>query len=367
MVIGQEGMTMSEAFNGILKSGLRMVLAAAILAMSPVAAAVAADSPPKQVDIDGLKSKFVDVGGIKTRYYDYGKGEVILLVHGSSWGWGNNSNTWTKNIPYFAKRFRVLAPDKLGSGLTDNPKDESQYGSQFAEADHLYQFLQTMKVDKVHLVSMSQGSPAAWIMAINHPEVVKTMILQNNGVARPYQGPTNRDDEIGKCPPRREPTAFEEWKCRMISLTYQKDAFLDDYFEASRYMKSTPARMRGDELTLQGVRAGQQPKYNAWVEELGQRMDRENVLDVPTLVYWSANDHSNGIYGGTLLFDRLSRHNPRTRMIITNKSSHFHQREWPEEYSRNVMNFIDYWNKQEKNPEPAHAAARTTPVRDIFN
>lgn len=33
-------------------------------------------------------------------------------------------------------------------------------------------------------------------------------------------------------------------------------------------------------------------------------------------------------------------------MIIVNKAGHFHYRAYPEEFNYNVINFIDYWNRQ---------------------
>ena len=39
----------------------------------------------------------------------------------------------------------------------------------------------------------------------------------------------------------------------------------------------------------------------------------------------------------------LSEQNARTRMLIVNKAGHFHYREYPDEWVRNVLNFLGYW------------------------
>ena len=43
------------------------------------------------------------------------------------------------------------------------------------------------------------------------------------------------------------------------------------------------------------------------------------------------------------LFDMISEQNARTRMLIVNKAGHFHYREYPDEWVRNVLNFLSYW------------------------
>ena len=98
---------------------------AAALALSFVGGSLQAARQAAKTDasIDGLTAKFVDVGGIRTRYYDYGQGEPIVMLHGGS---RSGANVFSRNIPGLAKRFRVLAMDRLGSGLTDNPKTAAE-------------------------------------------------------------------------------------------------------------------------------------------------------------------------------------------------------------------------------------------------
>ena len=81
----------------------------------------AAEHASSSASIAGLEANFIDVGGIRTRYYDEGEGDVLLLVHGGPWEGTSSANDWSRNIEGLAKQFRVLAPDKLGNGMTGNP------------------------------------------------------------------------------------------------------------------------------------------------------------------------------------------------------------------------------------------------------
>ena len=111
--------------------------------------------------IAGLKASFVNVGGIRTRYYEAGRGEPIVLLHGEGWSGHSSANVWSKNIQGLGKQFHVLAPDRLGSGMTDNPKDDKDY-NYLGEVEHIYQFIQVMKLGKVNLVGHSAGGAVAF-------------------------------------------------------------------------------------------------------------------------------------------------------------------------------------------------------------
>src|SRR4030095_1890601 len=74
--------------------------------------------------------KFVDVEGVKTRYFDRGSGHVILLVHGSHMGTPDACESaldWEFNFDVLARRYRVIAMDKLGQGYTGTPKTDADY------------------------------------------------------------------------------------------------------------------------------------------------------------------------------------------------------------------------------------------------
>ena len=64
--------------------------------------------------------KTVIVGGIETNYHDEGSGRPLFLLHGSGPGvtaWQN----WSGVLPRLAEKYRVIAPDIVGFGLTKIP------------------------------------------------------------------------------------------------------------------------------------------------------------------------------------------------------------------------------------------------------
>src|SRR5262245_8672802 len=102
---------------------MRAIVAVAVCGLGMLAGTPApgAEMAPAEANSGGLLAKFIDAGGIKTRYYDEGSGEPMVLVHGTGFSGVASANTWALNIPGLSARFHVYAPDKLASGLTDNP------------------------------------------------------------------------------------------------------------------------------------------------------------------------------------------------------------------------------------------------------
>jgi len=291
-------------------------------------------------EVAGLRAQFADVNGIRTRYYEMGEGEPMVLVHGEGWSGHASANIWSKNIPLFAKRFHVFAPDKLGSGMTDNPKDDNELNIQ-GEVDHIYDFIRVMKLGMVHLVGQSRGGGCVFFLALQHPEVVRDIVIVDSNTAAP-EGPATRDEALSKCP--TEPD-WEAWKCRIRSISYLPDeAFDEEYFMAGKYMsllpksQETAAKMKagagGELATPDG--------FSQWKAEWLERIRKEGVLQVPVLLYWGANDPSAAIANGQALHDLIAATNPHVQLITVDKAGHFPFREYPEDFVSKVTNFIDH-------------------------
>jgi pimeloyl-ACP methyl ester carboxylesterase len=87
--------------------------------------------------------------------------ETVLLVH----GYGASSSSWVPILPSLAARFRVLAVDLPGFGLSD--KREGDY-SPDALADVLAQVLDAKGVTRAHVVGHSWGSSVVLAFARRH-------------------------------------------------------------------------------------------------------------------------------------------------------------------------------------------------------
>lgn len=329
---------------------MRLWLAMSILVLLS-GPAVRGDVTPNG-EVAGLHAKFIEVKGVRTRYYEMGQGEPLVLVHGEGWSGHSSANAWSKNIPGLAKTFHVYAFDKIGSGMTDNPKDDKDYNLP-GEIQHLYNFILTLKLGKVHLVGQSHGAGDVLFLALEHPEVVKSLVLIDSLTAAPVGVKSNRGEALSKCP--KEPD-WEEWKCRIQAITYRPDlAFDDEYFEAGKYMASLPKAQE----TVAKVKAGagaplfdMRPNsgFPEWKMKWLDRVKNEGILQVPVLLYWGRNDPSATVDAGYALFDVLGAKNRRVRMLVVNDAGHFHFREYPDEFNANIIHFIEFCDHTASTP-----------------
>jgi pimeloyl-ACP methyl ester carboxylesterase len=127
----------------------------------------------------------IEVNGIATNYHEAGSGDPVLLLHGSGPGvsaWAN----WQRTIPVLAERHRVLAPDLVGFGNTERPAN-IRYSAE-TWVDHVWGFLDAMKIERTSIVGNSLGGFLALAMAIKRPERLNRMVLL--GTPGPGMTPT---------------------------------------------------------------------------------------------------------------------------------------------------------------------------------
>ena len=88
-------------------------------------------------------------------YQDEGVGETLVCIHGfptASWD-------WHKLWPRLTRRFRVVAPDMLGFGFSDKPRDHEY--SLFTQATLHEVLLQHLGLGTVHLLAHDYGDTVA--------------------------------------------------------------------------------------------------------------------------------------------------------------------------------------------------------------
>ena len=115
-----------------------------------------------------------DATGISTHYHEAGSGPPVLLLHGSGPGvsaWAN----WRLTIPALARDYRVIAPDLVGFGYTERPRDV--YYSLQTWIDHIWSFLDALGIQQTSLVGNSLGGRIALGMAAQRPARLHRMVL----------------------------------------------------------------------------------------------------------------------------------------------------------------------------------------------
>jgi pimeloyl-ACP methyl ester carboxylesterase len=118
-----------------------------------------------------------DANGIKTNYLEAGQGDPVILIHGSGPGVTSYAN-WRLVLPALAENFRVLAPDMVGFGFSERPRN-IQYGVQ-TWADQVVGLMDTLELPTAHLVGNSFGGAIALRIATQHPDRVGKLVLMGS-------------------------------------------------------------------------------------------------------------------------------------------------------------------------------------------
>jgi pimeloyl-ACP methyl ester carboxylesterase len=118
-----------------------------------------------------------DANGIKTNYLEAGKGDPVVLIHGSGPGVTSYAN-WRLVMPALAENFRVLAPDMVGFGFTERPAN-IEYSVQ-SWADQVVGLMDTLELPQAHLVGNSFGGAIALRIATQHPDRVGKLVLMGS-------------------------------------------------------------------------------------------------------------------------------------------------------------------------------------------
>lgn len=117
------------------------------------------------------------VDGLDIFYREAGPKDapVLLLLH----GFPSSSHMFRELIPRLADRYRVIAPDYPGFGLSSMP-DHKDFDYTFAKLTDIIENFTTVVGAKTYaLYVMDYGAPVGYRLALRHPESVTALIVQN--------------------------------------------------------------------------------------------------------------------------------------------------------------------------------------------
>jgi len=93
----------------------------------------------------------VSKDGVKIAYSVYGRGEpTLVFVH----GWCGSRDVWQKQIPYFAKKYKVITLDLAGHGASGRQRKDY---TQEAFGDDVAAVVNAVGADKVILIGHSMS------------------------------------------------------------------------------------------------------------------------------------------------------------------------------------------------------------------
>jgi pimeloyl-ACP methyl ester carboxylesterase len=163
--------------------GIPPVVAAALLALAappPIVAQAGLQDraqPARGEMVPTVTHRTIAVGGLRIFYREAGpKGApTVLLLH----GFPSSSHMYRNLIPALADRYHVVAPDFPGFGRSSMPSREG-FAYTFANLARVTdRFVQALGLDRYALYVMDYGAPVGYRLALERPERVQALIVQN--------------------------------------------------------------------------------------------------------------------------------------------------------------------------------------------
>jgi len=121
--------------------------------------------------------RWVESSGRRVFYREAGDPDapVLLLLHGAP----ASSFMFRGLVPLLADRYRVIAPDYIGFGLSDAP-DVTEFEYTFDHlTDVLEQLLDRLGVGDFAMYVQDYGAPVGWRLFLRRPDRVTAIVSQN--------------------------------------------------------------------------------------------------------------------------------------------------------------------------------------------
>lgn len=120
-----------------------------------------------------------------TMYYEiHGTGEPIVLISGLA----SDHSLYQRMglIPWLAEKYQVIAFDNRGVGHTDKPN--IPYSIEMM-ADDTAALLHELGITRAHVLGTSMGGRVAVALALQHPQLVKSLVLISTAMKMTGSGP----------------------------------------------------------------------------------------------------------------------------------------------------------------------------------
>ena len=118
------------------------------------------------------------VNGVDLPYLDQGHGVPVVFVHGIP----GDHRLWEGQREAMAERYRFIAPTLRYCGTGPWPDDGAGF-SMATHADDLAAFIRQLRGGPAHVVGWSYGGAIGILLAVHHPEWVKSLFVFEPGLA----------------------------------------------------------------------------------------------------------------------------------------------------------------------------------------
>lgn len=271
--------------------------------------------------------KNVTLDHLSLAYVEKGRGTPVILVHGAG---PTDLHTWGNQIEPFAKHYRVIAYSQRYHYPNAWIGDGSDIVSTRSNARDLAHLVERLNLGRVHLVGSSNGADIALRLAVERPELVRSLVLGEPGLPTWLTslpgGPELFAEFSGSLIPAKKAVARGD-------LEQGLALFLEGVLGAGR-LHQLPGSVQ-ERLKANVRLIGYEPTE---IEEYPPDITRSEAasLQMPTLIL--TGDQSPEML--LLVSEELARFVPNNRQEEIQGASHILHVMNPADYNAAVLNFL---------------------------
>lgn len=261
--------------------------------------------------------RFFESEGARLAYHDEGHGPALVLLHAGFL----DHHMWDDQIPFFARDHRVIAPDVRGHGESSNAD------LPFRQTDDLAALLRHLGTGPAALIGISMGAGIAVDTALEHPELVRAVVVGGAGTSEPYFEQPWSQEVLGRWNAALAAGDVEAWLAAFQEFTagpHRKLEEVDERVvrrigEMARHTVSKHTMDEPDHLV---------PVTGTWTRAVG--------IEAPVLAVNGSLDSEDHIGMARRLADTV----PHGRVATIEGAAHYPNMEHPEAFNEVVARFL---------------------------
>lgn len=241
------------------------------------------------------------VDGLNIHYRVQGKGRTIVFVH----GWTCDESSWSRQVPAFAKEYRVVTLDLPGHGRSDVPAPSSLSIKLFAAAVEAVR--KEVGSERIVLVGHSMGAVVIRQYALTYPGHVAGLVAADGLLdVRPFAAYARNAQPMT---PERRVAAIE-----------------------SMFVEGTPERLRQEIRTMM-LRPSQATAAAANATILDPAIQSDRIIAAPALTIWAGTRTPSEFQATRELL-------PHWQAVQIPGTGHFLMMEKPSEFNAILRKFL---------------------------
>ncbi len=266
----------------------------------------------------------VKVNGIELAYEVYGEGVPLVLAHGFT----ATKEMWDGQTGPFSKRYRVVVYDVRGHGDSQAPPADDPGYTLDTFVEDQRALMAHLGIAQAYVGGLSMGGMIAMRFALQHPEMVRALLLCDTAAGMASDSPWYRQIEANR-------TAIETFVRSQGVLAVMRNLYAQ---RAQLTGFSLPAELPAG--VLRHIDRLQKMSVDGFLgggRALGEQesvLDRLSGIAAPTLILTGDRDYLRGAS------EQMEQRLPDARLVLIKDSGHGTCLWQPERFTGAVLDFL---------------------------